>query len=212
MMEESFSTAAVISASASQLDIDKGECNTKRPDQDDLTNLNWVAGIPVPMNMSVSPPEGSKARKLNFGPSGTRNTEVTAPIPVKTRPLKLPLPTYKIIVKDHQKTGSTNAFPLSDQSSPEKRDPFILASILPSKTSRHNLDSLSEKLSDDEEEDDKESEVSVKPTVTPTSNNGTDEDSTLHQKPNCSYTCLIGMALKASNGCLPVNAIYQYIE
>ena len=36
-----------------------------------------------------------------------------------------------------------------------------------------------------------------------------------YPKPNCSYTCLIGMALKASpgtDGCLPVNEIYKYIE
>ena len=34
-----------------------------------------------------------------------------------------------------------------------------------------------------------------------------------HQKPNCSYTVLIGMALKASNsGTLPVGEIYKYIE
>ena len=36
-----------------------------------------------------------------------------------------------------------------------------------------------------------------------------------YQRPNCSYTCLIGMALKASpgtDGCLPVNEIYKYIE
>ena len=32
-------------------------------------------------------------------------------------------------------------------------------------------------------------------------------------KPKCSYTCLIGMALKASDkGCLPVNEIYRYLE
>lgn len=34
-----------------------------------------------------------------------------------------------------------------------------------------------------------------------------------YRKPNCSYTCLIGMALQASkNGCLPVNEIYKFIE
>ena len=35
------------------------------------------------------------------------------------------------------------------------------------------------------------------------------------KKPTCSYTCLIGMALRASpgtDGCLPVHEIYKYIE
>jgi len=34
-----------------------------------------------------------------------------------------------------------------------------------------------------------------------------------HRKPNCSYTVLIGMALKGSkSGTLPVSEIYQYIQ
>lgn len=34
-----------------------------------------------------------------------------------------------------------------------------------------------------------------------------------HRKPNCSYTVLTGMALKASmTASLPVSGIYQYIE
>ena len=33
----------------------------------------------------------------------------------------------------------------------------------------------------------------------------------VHSKPNCSYNCLIGMALKSSNRkCLPVNEIYTF--
>ena len=33
------------------------------------------------------------------------------------------------------------------------------------------------------------------------------------QRPRCSYSCLIAMALKASeSGCLPVHLIYKYIE
>ena len=34
-----------------------------------------------------------------------------------------------------------------------------------------------------------------------------------HKRPQCSYSCLITMALKASEtGCLPVHLIYKYIE
>lgn len=34
-----------------------------------------------------------------------------------------------------------------------------------------------------------------------------------HRKPNCSYTVLIGMALRTSEtGALPVNEIYSYIQ
>ena len=34
-----------------------------------------------------------------------------------------------------------------------------------------------------------------------------------HRKPNCSYTVLIGMALRTSeSGALPVNEIYSYIQ
>lgn len=47
-------------------------------------------------------------------------------------------------------------------------------------------------------------------------NNSTDQgDGNDYKKPTCSYTCLIGMALRASpgtDGCLPVNEIYKYIE
>lgn len=46
-------------------------------------------------------------------------------------------------------------------------------------------------------------------------NNSICDNNSEYPKPNCSYTCLIGMALKASpgtDGCLPVNEIYKYIE
>lgn len=46
-------------------------------------------------------------------------------------------------------------------------------------------------------------------------NHSISDNNSEHKKPNCSYTCLIGMALKASpgtDGCLPVNEIYKYIE
>ena len=41
--------------------------------------------------------------------------------------------------------------------------------------------------------------------------NGTPTSSGVYRKPNCSYNCLIGMALKRSGRkCLPVNEIYAF--
>ena len=43
--------------------------------------------------------------------------------------------------------------------------------------------------------------------------NGRKIHRSLHKRPQCSYSCLITMALKASDtGCLPVHLIYKYIE
>ncbi len=188
---------------------------------DDLTNLNWVAGIPVPMNTSVSPPEGSKAKKLFYGSSSTKNLlgphqkESSSPnycVPVRTKSLKTPLPTYKIVVKDHA-SNSINHANSSNNSSPEKRDSVILANIVSSGNSCRRSEFGCDKIVIDDEVEcidiDKEiegfgaAEASIA---------AEEEENTQNDKPNCSYTCLIGMALKASTGCLPVNAIYQYIE
>ena len=192
---------------------------------DDLTNLNWVSGIPVPMNTSVSPPEGSRNKKLFFGSPSTKDLlqhqevssqQSTPSVPTRTKALKTTtLPTYKIVVKDSNYETSGCYSPSSSNQSPEKRDSVILASIVASggqgggvadccHSSEAPIPVESEKITIEDEccIDLKNGTVSTKCVV---------EDSE-HNKPNCSYTCLIGMALKASNGCLPVNAIYQYIE
>ena len=224
---------------------DRGKSNSvagRGPTQDDLTNLNWVAGIPVPMNTSVSPPEGARARRLFFGPNcknllGQYQNETNAPpispvlsVPVRTKSLKTPLPTYKIILKDSKPesanfTSSSN----NNQSSPEKRDSVILANIVSSSNDeliRPELAPLYEKtVADDEvcvvidkevEKEEPIRDVAATKDMSATEEKEEEEDGdevvVYHDKPNCSYTCLIGMALKASTGCLPVNAIYQYVE
>lgn len=180
---------------------------------DDLTNLNWVAGIPVPMNTSVSPPEGSRIKRLFFGSPSASDLlqEIGSPstptftVPPRTKSQKTPLPTYKIVLKDQ--SHHTCSF---GPSSPEKRDSVILANIVSSGNGYHEIPELEEPdkiLIEDECCMDFEKQGgSTKMLVC------SEETGNLQHKPNCSYTCLIGMALKASNGSLPVNAIYQYIE
>ena len=185
---------------------------------DDLTNLNWVAGIPVPMNASVSPPEGCKAKKLVYGSPSTRNTLVhnhtelkspTTPnlnVPPRTKSLKTPLLTYKIVLKDSHANGFTHSHS-DNKCSPEKRDSVILANIVSSGHGHEYCPEIDlEKPLDEEVIIEKEGGSLVEEVSTE------DMESSNHNKPHCSYTCLIGMAMKASNGCLPVNAIYQYIE
>lgn len=222
-MEDSFSKI-----SGSQQRENEETSPPANPVPDDLTNLNWVAGIPVPMNTSVSPPEGSRARKLLFASSSasTRNgTETNSPttptvVPVRTKVLKTPLPTYKIVVKDQTMLTQdplSHTHP-SSIPSPERRDSVILANVVSSSEAfQEKIDVEMEKLITDASIDEdiiditcmKEEEVKVVEASTCTEEDNINAHS---GKPNCSYTCLIGMALKASNGCLPVNAIYQYIE
>ena len=225
-MEDSFTSNNITN---SQRENERRINASKESGPDDLTNLNWVAGIPVPMNTSVSPPDGSRAKKLFYGSSSTKNllgpnqNDPSTPatpnygVPVRTKPLKTPLPTYKIVVKDHA-SDSVHYANSSNSSSPERRDSVILANIVSSGNNcsgnRRSEFGCDDKIVTDDNDmdyidDDKEIEgfgaagasVAVE-----------EEDSTQNTKPNCSYTCLIGMALKASSGCLPVNAIYQYIE
>ena len=201
---------------------------TEESGPDDLTNLNWVAGIPVPMNTSVSPPEGSRAKKLFQGSSSTKNLlglhqkEPSTPnalntgVPAKTKSVKTPLPTYKIVVKDRTRGDPVYHPNSSDNSSPDKRDSVILANIVSSENNcngigRSECDCEKILIDDDVECIDIDKEIGGFGTAeAPIAVE--DERSTQNDKPNCSYTCLIGMALKASSGCLPVNAIYQYIE
>lgn len=182
---------------------------------DDLTNLNWVAGIPVPMNTSVSPPDNSRAKKLFYGSLSTlghQQTEVnspttpTLPVPARTKSLKTPLPTYKIVVKDQAPELLCHTFSSSNLSL-EKRDSVILANVVSSDNGCHGVGSDRPVLDSDEDYMGIGKESGV------VGDEAAEEEENLHhKKPICSYTCLIGMALKASNGCLPVNAIYQYIE
>lgn len=225
-MEESPSLSAISDLQNEQENND----DSAAPVQDDLTNLNWVAGIPVPMNTSVSPPEGVKARKLFFGPSCAKNAaeqclsdaEIQTPSTcVKTKPLKVPLPTFKIVVKD-QKEHCDNTL-ASNGSSPDRKDSVIFANIVNKITSESDhintleLDSLPDRIGLSLPNEvvclDVEKEEIIKDADTDEDiDDDEEDDAALQEKPNCSYTCLIGMALKASNGCLPVNAIYQYVE
>lgn len=187
---------------------------------DDLTNLNWVAGIPVPMNASVSPPDSCRKRLLYASPSAKNpnQLESSSPgtpnfnVPARTKTLKTPLPTYKIVLKD-QGSDAVNYACSANSLSPERRDSVILANIV---SSGHdystNLEIEPEKCGFEEEDSMVVIEKEGGSIMEEASTEDVEGLQLHHNKPNCSYTCLIGMALKASNGCLPVNAIYQYIE
>jgi hypothetical protein len=216
-MEESFPTLVLVNPQ--QRDSGQPKAKTKGV-PDDLTNLNWVAGIPVPINSSVSPPEGARNKRLFFGsPSAGHQEETGSPstptfaVPARTKSLKTPLPTYKIVLKDQARDRDSCCYsPSSNNPSPEKRDSVILANIVSSGNGYHdNLSSEQDRIIIDDEECcvDYEKQNGDSATAQMCSQ----ATRNLHlDKPNCSYTCLIGMALKASSGCLPVNAIYQYIE
>jgi len=181
---------------------------------DDLTNLSWVAGTPVPpMDSSMSPPDGLKKAAANSASAESSLKKLV----LKKKLFKKPLPTCKIVLKDHKDQADISGGS-SDCSSPEKDDgAVIFANVMSENPSECNdtvdYDLLVDTVISSEDLDPKEP-CSV--TVT-TSDKGMAVEENLDElksyiKPNCSYTCLIGMALKASSGCLPVNAIYQYIE
>lgn len=220
IMEESFPTFVFVNPQQlNPQQLESGEPKAKSKGvPDDLTNLNWVAGIPVPINTSVSPPEGARNKRLCFvSPSakdiigqhqeaGSPSTPTFA-VPARTKSLKTPLPTYKIVVKDQTRESCCYS-----PSSPEKRDSVILANIVSSGNGYHESPSFeSERIIIEDGECcigfNKQTSGSVTAQVCAQATRNLHLD-----KPNCSYTCLIGMALKASSGCLPVNAIYQYIE
>ena len=215
-MEESFPTLVLVNPQ--QRDGGQPKAKTKGV-PDDLTNLNWVAGIPVPINTSVSPPEGARTKRLYFGsPSAAGQQQETGSpstptfaVPARTKSLKTPLPTYKIVVKDQTRESSCYS-PSSNNPSPEKRDSVILANIVSSGNGYHESSTLEpEKIIIEDDECCIDYEKTSGGTTT--AQVCAQGNRNLHlEKPNCSYTCLIGMALKASSGCLPVNAIYQYIE
>lgn len=217
-MEESFPTLVLVNPQQ-QRESGQPKAKTKGV-PDDLTNLNWVAGIPVPINTSVSPPEGARNKRLCFASPSAKDiigqqqetgspSTPTYAVPARTKSLKTPLPTYKIVVKDQTRESCCYS-PSSNNPSPEKRDSVILANIVSSGHGYHESPLLEPErimIEDDEccIEFDKQSVTAAQVCAQATRNLQLD-------KPNCSYTCLIGMALKASSGCLPVNAIYQYIE
>lgn len=124
--------------------------------QDDLTNLNWVAGSPALLR-SLSPPREGRGAGRSRQPSaffGSPKRTVIATTPERTK-----------------KVASTSVTSISNQTPPNNITPRRIE--------------------------------------TPKSSN------TSERRPKCSYTCLIGMAMKAnpeSNGCLPVHEIYRYIE
>lgn len=110
--------------------------------QDDLTNLNWVAGISVPMNSSVSPPNNH--------------------------------------LLSLSKSSSSSRKDLTDSTNKPKKD-IRRSSLQNGRSVGINIDEYGNK------------------------------------KPNCSFACLIAMALRAAansniGGCLPVYEIYRCIE
>lgn len=141
-------------------------------DDVDLTNLNWVAGAPVPLpaSFSVSPPDRKSPNIRNRGSPFTP-FHGCCPVSVTNSPTSQSRPVEIVVTSPWRKENLT-----------------------------HQTCSVSHNCSSN-------------PT-TPLRGSNTGNESEYH-KPNCSYTCLIGMALKASpatDGCLPVNEIYKYVE
>ena len=195
---------------------------------DDLTNLNWVSGTPVPINNSVSPPEGTiLPKKISIDSNSGKNcengesvlqTEIISNANssksaiLKKKLFKTPQPTYKIILKDH--SDSCSSSPGEDDS------PVIFANVMNEQSSNYDLNGgldfgflLDNEIPEAEGSDDfciisdlGEEDITYFP-----EEEMRDKRNSL-DKPSCSYTCLIGMALKDSSCCLPVCAIYQYIE
>lgn len=143
--------------------MEKGE------DDADLTNLSWVAGTPVPLNLSVSPTR-AQAKPSSGGSSSA------------TPRFSLPLPPSAL----------TNASMVSPVA---RRLPHAMSGCRLQPTApRAQLQTSS----------------SEKPHRSQPSKASSKSD---RRKPQCSYTCLIALALKSSpTGCLPVNEIYKYIE
>ena len=131
-------------------------------DGDDLTNLNWVSGIevPLPANFSGSILDKKSPRNRNRG-SRSPFRELTASRSAKGVETVLTSPRINesaSISRNHKNYPTT----------PLQRPTTIV-----------------------------------------------DESNGRYKRPDCSYACLVGMALKASpgtGGCLPVHEIYQYIE
>ena len=136
-------------------------------DDIDLTNLNWVAGAPVPLpaNFSMSPPEHkSPSIRNRASPYSPLRGGATSSPASQSRPVEI------VVTSSWEEAESVAT----------TQDTSLLHSYptTPIHGSHHERDSEC-------------------------------------QKPNCSYTCLIGMALRASpgtDGCLPVNEIYKYVE
>ena len=117
--------------------------------QDDLTNLNWVAGISVPITSSVSPPNGR--------------------FPHHRSSSKLSVSSQKDLIDSAKKSKKDTKHSLPNTRLQNGRNVSM------------NVDEYGNK------------------------------------KPNCSYACLIAMALRAAansniGGCLPVHEIYKCIE
>ena len=144
-------------------------------DDVDLTNLNWVAGAPVPLpnNFSMSPPEYKS--------------------PIKT-----------VRNQSSPCTSFRGCGPTSTTGSPASQCHSRPVEIVVTSPWRKDNVATSQTFS-----------VTQSSNPTTPLRCGYHDNETECQKPNCSYTCLIGMALRASsgtNGCLPVNEIYKYIE
>ncbi len=183
---------------------------------DDLTNLSWVAKTAVPMDSSSS----SDVQKKGAA-NGHADTSLKK-IVLKKKHFKSPRPSYKIILKDQKEhVDNDNSGGSSECSSSEKEDNTVYENATNENVINENpsecndqvdYDLLVDTMISSEDLDPKDPCVAVT-----TSEKGVPVEESVEEiksfnKPNCSYTCLIGMALKASTGCLPVNAIYQYIE
>ena len=181
---------------------------------DDLTNLSWVAGTPVPMDSSVTPQDGLKRAAANSASAESSLKKLV----LKKKLFKKTIPTCKIVLKDHKDQADNISGGSSDCSSPEKEDSAVIfANVMNENPSECNdpvdYDLLVDTVISSEDLDPKEPcSVTVSTVEKGVAVEENLDELKSYIKPNCSYTCLIGMALKASSGCLPVNAIYQYIE
>ena len=113
---------------------------------DDLTNLNCSSGTPVPINSTVSPPEGILLPRININNSSDNNCDNGKSFPqtqvinttnsskspiLKKTIFKTPQPTYKFIEKDLTDSCSS--------SSGECDYPVIFANVMNEQSSDYDL-------------------------------------------------------------------------
>ena len=154
------------------------------PPDAELTNLNWVAGAPVPMQNPVSPTRKGAVFRNRHPLKDELKTNCAGAAPsTKTPKLSSACP------QESDGTGYCSSKATQSTATPPhqpKREAL--------KKDRTKDDKVSSKCCKDRAKDAAGGESKAK-------------------KPNCSYTSLIGLALMASDeGCLPVSEIYTYIE
>ena len=164
------------------------------PTDTELTNLNWVAGAPVPMQNPVSPTRkgGAFARSRHLAQQQQQREDcarLTANH-VDERTSSRTFFTPRLVAESRLGGGGDVSLHSKDSSPAQqlKRDGGRKEKAKKS-SSKRGRDNRGVEEGEAEEEKER------------------------RKKPNCSYTSLIGLALMASeDGCLPVSEIYTYIE